>query len=336
MSALATEVAKYTAAGWATDTATAYGKYAFYFLRWVIWAGVGNLLRNYERMQNWVLPLYIAFIARTTVHSTIRTYLNGVRIVYETRGLLNPLADHFGITHMLQGVRRLKPGGTKQKLPITLALLHIIVSSCDLDTPAGAAIASACTIAFFAFLRKSNVTVGKQRQNNEFKNALTAGNIWVDYETYTLWIRLTCTKTIQFGERVLTIPIVGHPGSPIDPVRLWENHLNHSDLPRKANEPAFAYQKNRGGTWTNLTHATFVKHVKQAVRTAGLDSAKYAAHSFRRGGATFAAAAGASADMIKALGDWRSDAYQLYICVSETARHKAATLIAQWAHNAGG
>jgi hypothetical protein len=122
------------------------------------------------------------------------------------------------------------------------------------------------------------------------------------------------------------------PGSLIDPVALWENHLRRSELPRQAGTHAFAYQTKRGGRWTDLSHSHFVTVVKLAAATAGLDSKRYAAHSFRRGGATFAAAAGASPDMIKALGDWKSQAYQLYVCMSTDVRRQTAAKMAKAAH----
>jgi hypothetical protein len=80
---------------------------------------------------------------------------------------------------MLKGVDRLRPGKSKRKLPITMAILSHLVASCNSKTPAGAATAAAAGIAFFAFLRKANVTVGKQTSAKEFTHALTAGNVWV-------------------------------------------------------------------------------------------------------------------------------------------------------------
>ena len=46
-----------------------------------------------------------------------------------------------------------------------------------------------------------------------------------------------------------------------------------------------------------------------------LDASQYAGHSFRRGGASFAHQAGLPVDMIKLLGDWKSDAVLLYLTV---------------------
>jgi hypothetical protein len=90
---------------------------------------VGDSLLNYPHMQNIILPMYIAVLARSGWFTTMKTYLNGVRVFYQLRGYPNPLADHFGLNHQKQGLKRKKPGGKKRKLPITIALLHAIVSS---------------------------------------------------------------------------------------------------------------------------------------------------------------------------------------------------------------
>ena len=45
----------------------------------------------------------------------------------------------------------------------------------------------------------------------------------------------------------------------------------------------------------------------------GLDPNHYSSHSFRRGGATWAFKCGVSAELIQLQGDWKSDAYKLYL-----------------------
>ena len=54
------------------------------------------------------------------------------------------------------------------------------------------------------------------------------------------------------------------------------------------------------------------------------------------GGGTFAHETGASSELIKALGDWRSNAYLRYIEVSPAMRQQAASKMAQAAHSATG
>jgi hypothetical protein len=62
-----------------------------------------------------------------------------------------------------------------------------------------------------------------------------------------------------------------------------------------------------------LTHYVFVGGLKHCLRAIGVDASLYSRHSFRRGGATYAHRLGVDPMLIKRMGDWRSDAYMLYI-----------------------
>ena len=53
--------------------------------------------------------------------------------------------------------------------------------------------------------------------------------------------------------------------------------------------------------------------MKQILVELWLPSHQYGTHSFRRGGASFALQAGVSLDVISLMGDWKSDAMNLYL-----------------------
>ena len=53
---------------------------------------------------------------------------------------------------------------------------------------------AALLIAFFAFLRKSNVTIGKVH-SDDITHALLAGDVAIDEQLYTMFVKLRCTKT---------------------------------------------------------------------------------------------------------------------------------------------
>ena len=52
---------------------------------------------------------------------------------------------------------------------------------------------------------------------------------------------------------------------------------------------------------------------RKALSTAGVQAEAYTGHSLRIGAGTTAAAKGVTDDIIKALGRWSSEAYQVYI-----------------------
>ena len=62
-----------------------------------------------------------------------------------------------------------------------------------------------------------------------------------------------------------------------------------------------------------LTRDRFVRAVREALQSAGVDSSSYAGHSFRIRVATTAARQGVPDSTIKMLGQWESSAYTVYI-----------------------
>ncbi len=62
-----------------------------------------------------------------------------------------------------------------------------------------------------------------------------------------------------------------------------------------------------------LTRSQLVCELRKALPSAGFKPEDYAGHSFRKGAATTAAACGVPVELIKTLGRWKSQAYQLYI-----------------------
>jgi len=61
-----------------------------------------------------------------------------------------------------------------------------------------------------------------------------------------------------------------------------------------------------------LTKDSFTTRVRSALSALGYNSSLYASHSFRIGASTTAAERGIEDSIIKALGRWKSDAYQAY------------------------
>ncbi len=56
-----------------------------------------------------------------------------------------------------------------------------------------------------------------------------------------------------------------------------------------------------------------VTTLKDKLKLIGIDPQDYSAHSFRRGGASYAFHAKADPLAIKKMGDWKSSAYEIYV-----------------------
>ena len=78
---------------------------------------------------------------------------------------------------------------------------------------------------------------------------------------------------------------------------------------------AFAYFDLRSRKPTFLTYRSFLSKLGECLSRLGFPTGMYASHSFRRGEASFAFQSGVPVELIKMLGDWKSDAVLLYLTV---------------------
>ena len=74
------------------------------------------------------LGRYIAFLSGKLCFSSIRQYLNIVRLMHLEAGQPNPMLDNWYISSILKGLKRCKGTATAQKLPITCDILQGIVT----------------------------------------------------------------------------------------------------------------------------------------------------------------------------------------------------------------
>ena len=121
---------------------------------------------------------------------------------------------------------------------------------------------------------------------------------------------MSWSKTIQFRQKQLFIPVCSIPGSVLCPVRAYKLLL--SLVPGKCHYPAFCYISK--GKVVPLLYSEFVTQFRLWLKQLGISHDKlYCTHSFRRGGATWAYQSGVSHELIKCQGDWSSDCYLQYV-----------------------
>ncbi|PIL25946.1 hypothetical protein GSI_11700 [Ganoderma sinense ZZ0214-1] len=118
------------------------------------------------------------------------------------------------------------------------------------------------------------------------------------------------SKTDPFRKGV-SVVIAAAPGSVTCPVSALRGIIRAT--PSDETSPLFE------GLETNsaLTRDLFISRLKALLSAHGFDSGKYSGHSFRRGAASSAAAAGYADHEIQLLRRWRSNAYKLYIDVPQ-------------------
>ncbi|CAG2232772.1 unnamed protein product [Mytilus edulis] len=251
--------------------------------------------------------LYAQFLSRSfkSVNS-IKNYLNGVRLLHLYNDLEFPYLQSFSLKLTLKGLQRLNPYLPRKALPITPLILKQIYEFMDLNDTQDKTFWSLFLLAFFMMSRKSNLVPNSEKEFDENKQ-LCRGDIIIENDV--LIIILKWSKTIQFGQRKLRIPISSIQGSILCPVNAYKNMIKA--IPAVKKDPAFC--KVKKGRILPITYKEYQNKLRYLIQKTGRNSLFYSTHSFRRGGATLAFDAEVSTELIQLHGDWHSDAYKKYL-----------------------
>jgi len=266
------------------------------------------------------LARYIVHLIDTLSASSVPLYLNVVRLLHLENNYPNPIQS-FYITTLLQGIRRELSTPPSQSLPITPSILHAMSKVLDFTSPMAISFWAASLVAFFSFFRKS--TLLPKSLIHSCKTEICLADLTLSHSGFLLKIKHT--KTLQYRQSLLCIPIPLIKGSPLCPTKALKTLLSQlSHCPPSA--PLFSYPTPQG-SYKFFTHSSFTTYLKKALQMAGYSSSLYSGHSFRRGGASFAFSCGIPSDLIKIQGDWSSDAYLRYLSSPLDHRRKLTQTI---------
>ena len=233
-----------------------------------------------------------------------------------------------------------------RKLPITPRILADIFTLLDFSTSLDVVFWAVCLVAFFTFFRKSNLLApgpspacfDPERHLSRHHISLSEGGAVV---------QVNWSKTIQFSERVLRIPLPVIHNCVLCPSRALWLSLKLSDTSDQA-VSAFRYRSATGvvdltysvflaclrGCLGQLgvdvtSYSVFLTRLRGCLGQLGVDVTSYSGHSFRRGGAPFTLECGVPSELIQAQGDWRSDVYLSYLDTSLGFRQRVAHTLGQ-------
>ena len=223
-------------------------------------------------------------------------------------GLDCPTPSEFELHMTTRGLRKTLAHTPSPKLPVTPSMLRDLHSRLDLDNGRDLACWVGFLFLFFSFMRSSNL-VPRSRPTFDPAKQLTIGDVTIT--TSGLVLRARWSKTIQFWERELEIPLAALPNSPLCPVRAYQRL--RSLVPGGSSDPAISYSQN--GAVHALTKPMLETKFKQIIGSLGYTESKFSLHSFRRGGCTWAYLAGVPKELLARHGDWRSDAITVYLAL---------------------
>jgi len=189
--------------------------------------------------------------------------------------------------------------------------LHQLVSILgDLTNLADASFDAAAKVAFAGFLRCGEFTVGSSSAFDPAINLARSAVEFVpsiDHPTHVC-LTLPASKTDPFRSGV-TVFISRTPDALASVCAVRSLQHLFMNFPASSSSPLFSGSSDG----LALTRTQFISTLKLRLTSLGYPASNYSGHSFRRGAATSASAAGLSPDEIQSLGRWRSDCYKIYI-----------------------
>ena len=249
---------------------------------------------------------YVAYLARTIKHSSIKGYLAAVRHLHIRSGYELDLKKFVRLQLICRGIKRSQGDSSRIRLPITIAHLKLffqllaIPNTTNYDS---VMIWAAMTLAFFGFLR-----LGEMTCNSPYSPAIHLSPSDITFlpnslspEHMSVRIKISKTDPFRSGHTI----IVGKTDQAICPVRAMQTFLS---LRGTSTGPLFQHLSGSPLTKVGLTSET-----RQLLSMSGLQPSQYAGHSYRIGAATTSASVGLPPWLIKTLGRWSSDCYEKYI-----------------------
>ena len=160
-------------------------------------------------------------------------------------GFPNPLKDNWSLSTVLRGVKREHNKPPNQMMPITPDILRSIHTYLDLSQNINKAFWAACVCSFFTFFRKCTLFPVNSSHNCDTELCRKDAK----FNDHHVVITVKHTKTIQFKERLLQVPVPCISKSVLCPVAaLRQLFISSPRIPPRA--PLFSYIVHRDNTIT--------------------------------------------------------------------------------------
>ena len=219
---------------------------------------------------------YAQFLSRSMKPPSIRNYLSGVKMLHIFLGYEYTISDDFHMHLTIRGIERIFQHVPQRAKPITPAILKAIHHTSFSFSTLERSVFACGLFLFFTMARIGSILPASHRTPTH--HFLTRDR--VNFSREGILITLLHTKTIQFGERRLHIPLP-RTDSTLCPVAAYSASVTMVRHPNST--PAFVY--SQGGKLQWLTPSIFIDTFRKLLHRAGIqDASAYTGHSFRRGG----------------------------------------------------
>ncbi|QRV80639.1 site specific recombinase, phage integrase family protein [Ceratobasidium sp. AG-Ba] len=207
---------------------------------------------------------------------------------------------------ILKGIAIAAPKNShrEKRVPITIELMKLLVSSLDLKTGFDAAVWAGASSLFWGQGR-SGEFFGTSRLSHKGEIHPSRSSIkWSkNQDSFTIDLPRTKTNRIN-GQTILLL----EQADPLSPIKAMQNHLSINNC--LDSDHLFAFQRTENGPTRCLTIEAFLNRCNEIWTRHGHN--RITGHSFRIGGTSTMLQNGVSPDIVKEMGRWTSDAFFKY------------------------
>ena len=260
--------------------------------------------------------IYVAFLTNKFKSAqSVENYMSGVRFMHNCIDTKAPALDSFELKLMIRAAKLIMRRLPNRRLPFSVDDLIKLVSLCKYMGYLGHIMKVAILFGYYGMLRQSNLAPPSIDQFDITRHTCR-GDVII--HAPGLVIIAKWSKTNQSFEQLPLIPIPCVPGSPLDPVKAYNDMLH--EIPSKSiNDPLLMKAPGKPITVTQLRD-TF----RTMLELCDMDPARYSLHSLRRTGATMCWHAGVHAVDIQRHGTWSSSAFMDYIMSTNVQKSPVA------------
>ena len=199
-----------------------------------------------------------------------------------------------------------------QKLPFTVFQLRSMYYVFDHSDILILTLWVVMMFCFRTLLRKSNVlpdAAGKLHH--------VVKRSELEFFDWGMLVHVRSTKTLQFNEYVLDIPVHYVSDSVFCAASMVKQHL--MDFPASPDSPVFMRKTSQGVS--PILYGDLLFFIKKLSSRIGLEQSKYGSHSLRRSGAQFLHELKIPLSYIMSLGDWASMSVLSYLVTPDSRKH---------------
>lgn len=263
---------------------------------------------------------FLLFKAKTVKFVTINNYLSAIVSLHRYYGFNAGFRESYFIKTVMEGLKSLLGMEVNQKVGLSV---DDLLSMHQQVLPAwgkNRVMWYALVVAFKTMLRKSNLLPEKGDDNNHLVVRRDIEKTELGYN-----INVYSSKTLKYRKRILRIPLVSAPGSPLCGVNALSLCLSREAA--QSDSPIFMYQG------APIYYNEVLKYLKSLVSLIGKKPEEVGLHSLRRSGALFLQSLGVPLEEIMYMGDWSSMAVLDYLVTTFDRKVSIEKMVAQYLQN---